>query len=118
MDDELVNEYAETIKDWIAASPITVVSNTHTRWAADCFHRVRAAETAGLDAVPAIQLNGTRRNALLRACGANATHGARRTNADKRQAIETLLRDGEGKRTAAVQGAGIGAFPLPAAPVP
>jgi hypothetical protein len=38
---------------------------------------------------------GTRRDAVLCAAGANAMHGLRRTNADKRRAVETLLRDEE-----------------------
>lgn len=33
--------------------------------------------------------------AVLYACGANAAHGLRRTNADKRRAVLTLLEDGE-----------------------
>ncbi|RMD90366.1 MAG: streptomycin biosynthesis regulator, partial [Alphaproteobacteria bacterium] len=32
---------------------------------------------------------------ILHACGANSSHGLRRTNADKRRAVETLLRDEE-----------------------
>ena len=36
-----------------------------------------------------------RRDAILYACGANATNGIRRTNADKRQAVERLLGDAE-----------------------
>ena len=38
---------------------------------------------------------GTRRDALFDAIGANASHGYRRTNADKRQAVLTLLNDAE-----------------------
>ncbi len=34
-----------------------------------------------------------KRDAILYACGANATNGIRRTNADKRQAVERLLTD-------------------------
>lgn len=38
---------------------------------------------------------GPRRDAILYSVGANSTHGLRRTNADKRRAVETLLRDEE-----------------------
>jgi hypothetical protein len=38
---------------------------------------------------------GGRRDAILFAVGANATHGLRRTNADKRRAVLTLLHDPE-----------------------
>ena len=37
----------------------------------------------------------TRRDAVLDALGDNATHGVRRTNADKRKAVMTLLEDDE-----------------------
>lgn len=37
----------------------------------------------------------TRRDAVLYSVGANSSHGLRRTNADKRRAVETLLRDEE-----------------------
>ena len=38
---------------------------------------------------------GTQRDAILFSVGANAVHGQRRTNSDKRRAVETLLRDEE-----------------------
>ena len=38
---------------------------------------------------------GTRRDAILHASGANADHGLRRSNADKRKAVLTLLEDDE-----------------------
>jgi hypothetical protein len=38
---------------------------------------------------------GGKRDALLHATGANAEHGHRRTNADKRNAVTVLLRDEE-----------------------
>ncbi len=38
---------------------------------------------------------GTQRDAVLYSCGANATHGLRRTNADKRRAVLRLLEDSE-----------------------
>lgn len=48
--------------------------------------------------LPAEVRNGTRRDALLFACGANASHGLRRSSADKRKAVETLLADDEWKQ--------------------
>ena len=40
---------------------------------------------------------GDRRQAILFSVGANATHGLRRTNADKRRAVMRLLEDDEWK---------------------
>ena len=39
--------------------------------------------------------DGTKRDAILYSVGANATHGARRTNEDKRRAVLMLLNDPE-----------------------
>jgi hypothetical protein len=41
---------------------------------------------------------GTRRDAVLFSVGANATHGLRRTNEDKRRSVMTLLNDPEWAR--------------------
>jgi hypothetical protein len=38
---------------------------------------------------------GGLRDAILYSCGANADHGTRRTNADKRQSVSKLLEDEE-----------------------
>jgi hypothetical protein len=38
---------------------------------------------------------GSQRDAILYSVGANAAHGLKRTNADKRRAVETLLNDSE-----------------------
>lgn len=64
---------------------------------ADGFHRVAAYQASGaLDyALPADVRQGTRRDAVLFACGANATHGLPRSSEDKENAVLTLLRDGE-----------------------
>src|SRR5262249_9474907 len=64
-------------------------------WPADGFHRVEAARHANLTEIDADVREGTQRDALLFAVGANATHGLRRTNADKRRAVCLLLRDSE-----------------------
>jgi len=87
-------EYAEAMKAGATFPPV-VVFDADMLWLADGFHRVGAAEDAGLTEILADIREGDRRDALLYAVGANAEHGARRTNADKRRAIETLLNDPE-----------------------
>lgn len=64
---------------------------------ADGFHRVQAKEATGAKEIKADVHLGENRDAVLYAVGANASHGLRRTNADKRRAVERLLRDHEWK---------------------
>ena len=95
LNDETVAEYAANIEANDAMPPVVVFYDGSAYWLADGFHRVAARAKVGRLTVKAEVRQGTRRDAVLYACGANATHGLRRTNADKRRAVETLLRDEE-----------------------
>lgn len=52
-----------------------------------------AAQNVGKSRVEALVTVGTWKDAMRAACGANASHGLRRTNADKRKATEIALRE-------------------------
>lgn len=91
---------------WWGNFPALDVYLDNDYWLADGFHRLagisQALERAGLPLVSARNWQvycrvylGSQRDAVLYAAGANANHGLRRTNADKRKAVETLLRDEE-----------------------
>ncbi len=54
-----------------------------------------ASESIGLSEIAAEVRQGTRRDAVLFSCSANATHGLRRSAADKRRAVLTLLQDAD-----------------------
>lgn len=95
MDPALIAEYAENIGDWIASAPVVVFAADGAYWLADGFHRLGACQAAGLESIPAVVHQGGQREALLYAVSANVAHGKRRTNADKRRAVETLLTDEE-----------------------
>ena len=100
LDAATVAEYADTMtaSGWGAFPPIIAYYDGSDYWLADGFHRLAAARSIAnfSDAlIPADVRSGTRRDAILHAAGANASHGLRRTNADKRRAVETLLRDEE-----------------------
>jgi len=73
--------------------PITVFFDRTDHWLADGFHRFFGPQKVGRESILAEIHNGTRRDAILYACGANNEHGLRRTNADKRKAITLLLQD-------------------------
>jgi len=96
---EKVAEYEEVLRDGgTFTDPIIVFDDGDTLWLADGFHRARAADGAGLLELEADIREGSKRDALLYACGANAAHGIPRTNADKRRAVTVLLGDPEWSR--------------------
>lgn len=88
-------DYADKMRDGAPFPPVVAFYDGSAYWLADGFHRVTAAKSAGLSELEADVRQGTRRDAILFSVGANAAHGLRRTNADKRRAVETLLRDEE-----------------------
>lgn len=96
---ETVGEYMQTLKDSDQAwpfPPVVVFFDGTDYWLADGFHRVAAMrQLERIDEIPADVRVGDRRAAVLYAAGANAVHGLRRTNQDKRRAVEVLLRDNE-----------------------
>ncbi|UJB72794.1 ParB N-terminal domain-containing protein (plasmid) [Acaryochloris sp. 'Moss Beach'] len=95
---EVVDEYYENMQQGATFPPVIIYFDGEEYWLADGFHRVRAKEATGAKEITAEVFLGTQRDAVLYAVGANAAHGLRRTNADKRRAVERLLRDHEWKR--------------------
>lgn len=95
LSDAAISDYTEAIRAGASLPPIIVFHDGSDHWLADGFHRVEAVARAGIEKVVADVRPGTRRDAVLYACGANTTHGLRRTNEDKRRAVELLLRDEE-----------------------
>lgn len=95
---ELVGEYYGGLFCGDTFPPVVVFYDGADYWLADGFHRLEAHRRRGLVEIDTEIRQGTRRDAVLYACGANAIHGLRRTNADKRRAVETLLRDDEWRR--------------------
>lgn len=96
--EEVVNDYAEDMKQGAIFPPVIIYFDGEEYWLADGFHRVRAKEAIGEKKVAANVHLGTRRDAVLYAVGANAEHGLRRTNADKRRAVNRLVRDHEWRK--------------------
>jgi hypothetical protein len=90
--DKIVDDYAACLD---SLPPVTVFYDGSRYILADGFHRLAAHIRAGAADIACEVKAGTLRDAILYAAGANAAHGHRRTNADKRRAIDTLLRDEE-----------------------
>ena len=98
MDFDLVKEYGQAYMDKVDMPPIVVFFDGCHYWLADGYHRVHAViQAPELYDINAIVHQGTPRDAILYACGANSDHGKRRTNRDKRKAALTLLNDDEWK---------------------
>lgn len=95
LNQETVAEYALAFTDGAAFPPVVVFFDGAYYWLADGFHRYFGARDAGESAIAVQVINGTQRDAVLYSLKANATHGLKRTNADKRKAVETLLKDAE-----------------------
>lgn len=90
VDQALIEEYAERITEGDEFPPVRVFDCRDGFLLSRGFHRYFAHKRTGVDKIKAEVIKGTRRDAIVDACGANAEHGARRTNADKRKAVATL----------------------------
>jgi hypothetical protein len=95
IDPGTVASYADDLKAGAIFPPIRVYHDGAEYHLADGFHRVEAARQIGRAIILAEIRQGTSRDTTLAACAANATHGLRRTNEDKRRAITAMLTDPE-----------------------
>lgn len=95
IDEGIVDEYAEQYSNGVDLLPVTVFFDGTAYWLADGFHRYWANRRIDCEYIFTEVHPGTQRDAILYSVGANAAHGLRRTNADKRKAVLTLLEDKE-----------------------
>jgi uncharacterized ParB-like nuclease family protein len=91
LDQGVVSDYADAMKAGDKFPPIVVFTDGKTYWPADGFHRAAAMMKNGGTEIHCDVRKGTRQDAIKFALGANAIHGLRRTNADKRKAVELAL---------------------------
>jgi hypothetical protein len=96
--DETVDDYAFDMLNGVAFPPVVVFHDGNDYWLGDGFHRVAAARKIDRELIDAEVRQGTARDAILHGVGSNAAHGLRRTHADKRRAVERLLKDPEWAR--------------------
>ncbi len=95
LSEEYISELAQALSEGDILPPIILFYDGSEYWLADGFHRYHAVKKRGQETIASEVKQGTRRDAILYSVGANARHGLRRTNADKRRAVETLLSDSE-----------------------
>ena len=95
--EETILDYMESYKKGENLPPVVLCYNSvlNKYYLADGFHRVEARKRLKYTSVSAEVFNGTYRDAVLFSAGANASHGLRRSNADKRKAIANILSDPE-----------------------
>ena len=90
---ETVNSYAEAMTEGAEFPPVVLFGTKDKCWIGDGWHRVMAAEQIGAMDIPAELRDGGRIDALKPALWANAVHGQRRTNADKRRCVELAVKE-------------------------
>jgi len=92
---ELTAEYASAMSAGEQFPPVVVFHDGKTHWLADGFHRHSAATSTGMQDIACVVKQGGLREAILHSCQANAVHGLRRSDDDKRRAVKVLLADEE-----------------------
>ncbi len=93
LNDATVADYAEAQAAGAKFPPVIVFYDGSRYVAADGFHRIAAALRIGAAHIEGDVRKGGKTEALKFALGCNAHHGLRRTNADKRHAVELALRE-------------------------
>lgn len=91
IDEQTIADYAEALTDGADFPPITVFLDGTSYQLADGFHRLLANRRIGAVTIKCEVKHGTLIDAQLYSCGANQAHGRRRTNDDKRKAVEMAL---------------------------
>jgi len=92
IDADTVDQYSEAMQERDTEFPPVVVFHDDSEYIlADGFHRVMAASRNGSMSITAEVRKGAKADALKFALGCNTAHGLRRTNADKRRAVELAL---------------------------
>lgn len=93
--EDTVSDYAEAMAAGDEFPPVIAFHDGVDYYLADGFHRLHAVKRLGKTSIQADVRTGTLRDAILYSLGANRDHGLRRSNADKRKCVMTLLEDFE-----------------------
>jgi len=95
LDQEMVAEYAELMRDGVQFPPVVTFFDGSNYWLVDGFHRYFAHLKLGKAGINADVVAGTLRDAKLFSYKANKTHGLRPTMEDKRKGVLDMLGDAE-----------------------
>jgi hypothetical protein len=92
IDHDAVDDYAKALAASEDVPPVEVTFDGKDYWLWDGFHRYHGCRKAGITLIDAIVHLGTLEDARWWAVSANQKHGLRRTNADKRRAVEMAIK--------------------------
>jgi len=95
INEETVSDYAEAILEGADFPPVLVYFDGINYYLTDGYHRLFAHKRAEKVSILCNVVQGTLRDAVFHSTGVNTAHGMRRTYADKRKAVMTLLDDFE-----------------------
>jgi hypothetical protein len=95
INEETVSDYAEAILEGAEFPPVLVYFDGINYYLTDGYHRLFAHKRAEKVSILCKVAQGTLRDAVFHSTGVNTDHGMRRTYADKRKAVMTLLDDFE-----------------------
>lgn len=95
IDEDTVRNYADRMIEGDAFPPVDIFFDGETYRLANGYHRVGAAEIAGLTEIECVVHEGNLREALWFGFGANAKNARQMSNADKHRVVEKILQDDE-----------------------
>ena len=96
LDQEMVAEYAELMRDGVKFPPVKVFFDGSNYWLVDGFHRYFATKSNGFVSLEADVSEGTQREAQLQSMTANSKqHGKPATAKDKRRSVFRMIKDKE-----------------------
>jgi hypothetical protein len=90
---DTVAQYAADMEEGAVFPAVVLFGTADCAYPGDGWHRIMAAQQVGYKEIDADLRPGGIKDALRHALGANRDHGLRRTNADKRRAVEIAARE-------------------------
>jgi len=92
---EVVDHYAALMKEKVKFPPVECVQDGEKTWVWDGFHRIAARKKCGHKNIAANVGLGSLKHAVFLSCGANATHGLRRSHGEVQYVVKKMLADSE-----------------------
>jgi hypothetical protein len=101
--EEAVSDYAEAILGGAEFPPVLVYFDGINYYLTDGYHRLLAHKRAQKVSILCELVPGSITDAIFHSTGVNASHGMRRSHADKRKAVMTLIDDFDWQRMSNTQ---------------